>query len=112
MPDIVIDVKIEEGMRSREQSHQMMRSKMRKRKDRRKFQRGEYVLWREPTGANKGKWMRNMEILEAKPHEKSYYMKDLSTNSIYLRNKDQLKLKEGYQSLTVAEATTVSLSQT
>ena len=50
-----------------------------------------------------------MEILKVGPHEKSYFVKDLSTNSIYLRNKDQLKLKEGYQSLTVAEAKTVKL---
>ena len=103
MPDIIIDAKIEDGMKSREHSHQLMRTKMRKTKDRRKFQKGDYILCREPTGDNKRKWMRTMEILEARPHEKSYFIKDLGTNSIFLCNKDQLKLKAGYQSLTVAE---------
>ena len=51
-----------------------------------------------------------MEILEVRYHEKSYFVKDLSSNTIYLRPKDHLKLNEGYQSLTVAEAKTVKLT--
>ena len=50
-----------------------------------------------------------MEVVEAQPHKKSYFVKDLSSNSIYLCPKDHLKLKDGYQSLTVAEAKTVKL---
>ena len=50
-----------------------------------------------------------MEVLEARPHEKLYFVKDLSSNTIYLRPKNHLKLKEGYQSLTTAEARLVKV---
>ena len=69
MPDIIIDAKIEEGMKSREQSHQKMRTNMRKTKDRKGFQRGDYVLYKEQVGPNAGKWVRTMEVLEARPYE-------------------------------------------
>ena len=81
-----------------------MRSNMRKTKDRKGFQKGDYVLYQEQVDQDAGKWVRTMEILEAPPHEKSYFVKDLSFNTIYLCPKDHLKLKEGYQSFTVAEA--------
>ena len=55
MPDIVIDAELEEGVKLKEQSHQLMRTKMRKMKDGRKFQKGNYILCRNPTGDNKGK---------------------------------------------------------
>ena len=100
MPDIITDAEIEEGMRCREQSHQQMRSNMRKTKDRKGFQKGECVLYQEQVGPDARKWVRTMEILEARPHEKFYFVKDLSSNTIYLRPKNNLKLKEGYQSLT------------
>ena len=82
---------------------------MRKTKDRRGFQRGDYVLYKEQVGPNKGKWVRTMEVLEAQPDKKSYFVKDLSSNSIYLCPKNHFKLKEGYESLTVSEAKTVKL---
>ena len=82
---------------------------MRKTKDSKGFQKGDYVLYKEQVGPDAGKWVRTMEVLEARPHEKSYFVKDLSSNTIYLRPKDHLKLKEGYQSLTVAEAKIVKL---
>ena len=112
MPDIITDTEIEEGLKSREQSHQQMRSNMRKTKDRNGFQKGDYVLYKEQVGPDAGKWVRTLEILEARPHEKSYFVKDLSSNTIYLHPKDHLKLKEGYQSLTVAKAETVKFIST
>ena len=63
-------------------------------------------------GPDAGKWVRTLEVLEARPHKKSYFVKDLCSNNIYLRPKDHLKLKEGYQSLTVAEARMVKLIST
>ena len=82
---------------------------MKKTKDRKDFQKGDYVLHQEQVGPDAGKWVRTMEVLEARPHKMSYFVKDLSSNSIHLRPKGHLKLNEGYQSLTVAEAKTVKL---
>ena len=65
-PDIITDAEIEEGMRSREESHQQMRSNMRKTKDRKSFNKDD----QEQVGQNAGKWVRNFEILEARQHEK------------------------------------------
>ena len=52
MPDIITDVEIEEGMRSREESHQQMRSNMRKTKDRKGFNKGDYIIYQEQVGPN------------------------------------------------------------
>ena len=112
MPDIITDAEIEEGMKSREVSHQQMRSNMRKTKDRKGFNKGNYVLYQEQVGPNTSKWVRTLEVIEARPHEKSYFVKDLSSNTIYLRPKNHLKLKEGYQSLTTAEARMVKVIST
>ena len=109
MPDIITDAEIEEDMKSIEQSHQQMRSNMRRTKDRKGFQKGDYLLYKEQVGPDAGKWVRTMEVLEAWSHEKSYFVKDLCSNTIYLCPKEHLKLREGYQSLTVAEAKTVKL---
>ena len=82
---------------------------MRKTKDRKGFNKGEYVLDQEKVGPNTGKWVKALEVIEARPHEKSYFVKDLSSNTIYLRPKNHLKLKEGYHSLTTAEARMVKV---
>ena len=112
MTDIITDTDIDEGMRSREQSHQQIRSNMRKTKDRKGFQKGDYVLYQEQVGPDARKLVNPIEVLEARPHKKSYFVKDLSSNTIYLRPKNHLKLKESYQSLTIAEARTLKLIST
>ena len=61
----ITDAKIEEGMRSRES-----RSNMRKTKDRKGFNKGNYILYQEQVGPNAGKWVRTLEVLEARTHEK------------------------------------------
>ena len=55
---------------------------MRKTKDRKGFNKGDYVLRQEQVGPNAGKWVKTLEIIEARPHEKSYFVKDLSFNYI------------------------------
>ena len=40
------------------------------------------MLYKEQVGPDAGKWVRTMEILEA--HEKSYFVKNLSSNTMYL----------------------------
>ena len=51
----------------------------------------------------------NFEVIKARPHEKSYFVKDLSTNMVYLRPKNHPKLKKGYQTQTTAEARKVRI---
>ena len=63
-------------------------------------------------GPYTGKWVKTLEVLEARHHEKLYFVKDLSSNTIYLKPKNHLKLTEGYQSLTIAEAGMVKLIST
>ena len=89
-----------------------MKSNMRKTKDRKGFNKGDYVLYQEQVGPNASKWVRTFEVIEARPHEKSYFVKDLSSNTIYLRPKNHLILKEGYQSLTTVEARLVKVIST
>ena len=60
-------------------------------------------------GPNARKWVRTLEILEVRPHEKSYFVKDLSSNTIYLRPSNHLKFKDGYQSLKTVEAKLVKV---
>ena len=112
MPDITTDAEIEEGTKSREISHQQMRLNLRKSKDRKGFNKDDYVLYQEQVGPNAGKWVWTLEVIEARPHEKSYFVKDLSSNTIYLKPKNHLKLKDGYQSLTTAEARMVKVIST
>ena len=69
MPDIITDAEIEKGMKSREVSHQQMRSNMRKTKDRKSFNKVDYVLYQEQVGQNAGKWVRTLEVIEARLHE-------------------------------------------
>ena len=45
MPHIITDAKIEEGMKSRNISHQKMRSSMRKSRDRTGFAKGDFIMY-------------------------------------------------------------------
>ena len=47
MPNIITDAEIKEGIRNRESSHKQMRSDMRKIKNRKGFNKGDYVLYKE-----------------------------------------------------------------
>ena len=77
---------------------------MRKTKIRTGFNKGYYVLYIEQVKPNASKWIKTLEVIEARPHKKSYFVKDPSSNTIYLRLRDHLKLKEGYQTLMSSEA--------
>ena len=61
-------------------------------------------MYQEQVGLNKGKWLKTCEVLEVCEHGKSYWIKDFSTNAIYLHPVDHLKIKECHAVLTNAEA--------
>ena len=64
-----------------------MKSNMRKTKIGKSFNKGYYVLYMKQVKPNAGKWIKTLEVIEARPHEKTYFVKDPNSNTIYLRPK-------------------------
>ena len=71
---------------------------------------GDIVWMQEERGKDKGNFKHTCVVVEVRAHGKSYYVKDLETRRIYLRNRKKLKLDKSEDETAARVLTTEVIS--
>lgn len=95
LPDICEEQDLEEAAMICDENHTKMRENSRGNKHRSVLEIGDIVIMYEETGAKKGSFRKECEVISARPGNRSYFIREIVTGALYLRNWNKMRpLKE------------------